>query len=443
MGLFDVLNAYPKDAPLILRESGPVMASDISSEIEKAPLDGVQSGDVVAIVGDFRPDCIAQLIALIERRTIVVPLSPDTRAQHDYFFDHAGVDWVIEDGRIERVRPRSDDPLLQILRERGNPGLILFSSGTSGRPKAILHDLVPFLSKYASSNKTMRTLTFLLFDHIGGINTLFYALHAGSQLILPSDRSPESIFKAVEREKIALLPTSPTFLRLASNSLDMESFDLSSLKIVTYGTEVMEENLLHRWNALLPHVDFRQTYGMSELGILAVKSRGRDSLFIKIGGGVETKVDDGILKLKSPGRMIGYMNANSPFDNEGFYNTKDIVDVEEDAEGIWFRIRGRDSEIINIGGIKIAPTDVENAVIVVDGVKQALAYGRANPITGQHMELMIVGSGVTQQAVRDAIRAKLPDNHQPARIKFVDEIPHNHRFKRLGVNAIVQNEAGS
>lgn len=297
MGLFDVLNAYPKDAPLILREGAPIMASDIIAEVEKAPLGQVQPGDVVAIVGDFRPDCIAQLIALIEARAIVVPLSPDTRAQHDYFFDHAGVDWVIEDGRIERVRPKSDDPLLRIVRDRGHPGLILFSSGTSGRPKAILHDLVPFLSKYASSNKTMRTLTFLLFDHIGGINTLFYALHAGSQLILPSDRSPESIFRAVEREKIALLPTSPTFLRLSANSLDMESFDLSSLKIVTYGTEVMEENLLHKWNALLPDADFRQTYGMSELGILAVKSRARDSLFIKIGGGVETKVDDGILKL--------------------------------------------------------------------------------------------------------------------------------------------------
>lgn len=440
MGLFDVLNAYPKDTPLILREGAPIMAADIIAEVDKAPSGPVQAGDVVAVVGDFRPDCIAQVIALIERKAIVVPLSPDTRPQHDYFFEQAGVDWVIEDGRIERVRPKSDDPLLQIMRDRGNPGLILFSSGTSGRPKAILHDLVPFLAKYASSNKTMRTLTFLLFDHIGGINTLFYALHAGSQLILPTDRTPESIFRAVEREKIALLPTSPTFLRLAANSLDMESFDLSSLKIVTYGTEVMEENLLHKWNALLPQADFRQTYGMSELGILAVKSRGRDSLFIKIGGGVETKVDDGILKLRSPGRMIGYMNAQSPFDEEGFYCTKDIVDVEEDAEGSWFRIRGRDSEIINIGGIKIAPTDVENAVIAAAGVKQALAYGRANPITGQHLELMVVGAGVSQQAVRDAIRAKLPDNYQPARIKFVDEIPHNHRFKRLGVGAIVKDE---
>jgi acyl-coenzyme A synthetase/AMP-(fatty) acid ligase len=440
MGLFDVLNAYPKGAPLILSEGAPILASDIIDEIGRAPLSPVQPGDVVAVVGDFRPDCIAQLIALIERRAIIVPLSPDTRPQHAYFFEQAGVDWKIEDRRIERVRQKSDDPLLQVVRDRGHPGLILFSSGTSGRPKAILHDLVPFLAKYASSNKTMRTLTFLLFDHIGGVNTLFYALHAGSQLILPTERSPESIFRAVEREKIALLPTSPTFLRLAANSVDMESFDLSSLKIVTYGTEVMEENLLHKWNALLPHADFRQTYGMSELGILAVKSRARDSLFIKIGGGVEARVEDGVLKLKSPGRMIGYMNAPSPFDEEGFYNTKDIVDLQEDADGVWFRIRGRDSEIINIGGVKIAPTDVENAVIAAPGVKQALAYGRPNPITGQHLELMVVGEGVSPQVLRDAIRAKLPDNHQPARIKFVNEIPHNHRFKRLGVGAIVKDE---
>ncbi|MGD9967842.1 MAG: fatty acid--CoA ligase family protein [Hyphomonadaceae bacterium] len=442
MSLFEVLKAYPREAPLILRERAPVMAGDIIAEIVRAPVDVVEPGDVVAIVGDFRPDCIAQLIALIEKRAIVVPLSPDTRAQHHYFFEQGGVDWVIAENRIERVRPkRSDDPLLRTLRDRGHPGLVLYSSGTSGRPKAILHDLVPFLAKYGASNKTMRTLTFLLFDHIGGVNTLFYALHAGSQLILPTERSPESIFRAVERERVELLPTSPTFLRLSANSLDLEGFNLSSLKIVTYGTEVMEEKLLHHWNRMLPNADFRQTYGMSELGILAVKSRARDSLFFKIGGGVECRVAEGILKLKSPGRMIGYMNAPSPFDDEGFYDTKDIVDVEADGDGPWFRIRGRDSEIVNIGGVKIAPGEVESVVAGIAGVREALAFGRPNPITGQHLELLVAGDGVTQQQVRAEIRARLPAHCQPARIKFVDRIPHNHRFKRLGAGAIMNEEA--
>ena len=82
--------------------------------------------------------------------------------------------------------------------------------------------------------------------------------------------------------------------------------------------------------AALHHVEFRQTYGMSELGILRIKSLCSNSLFMKIGGeGVESKVINNVLCLRSKSRMLGYLNAESPFDQDGWCCTKDVVDVSD------------------------------------------------------------------------------------------------------------------
>ena len=97
----------------------------------------------------------------------------------------------------------------------GNPGLVLFSSGTTGKPKAILHDLVPFFKRYTDANKSITTISFLLFDHIGGLNTFFYSFFAGAKIVFPQERTPNYIWKLIEKEKVELLPTSPSFLRLS------------------------------------------------------------------------------------------------------------------------------------------------------------------------------------------------------------------------------------
>ena len=84
----------------------------------------------------------------------------------------------------------------------------------------------------------------------------------------------------------------------------------ASLRIITYGTERMDQPTLDQLCQLLPDVDFRQTLGMSELGIVRVKSEARDSLFMKVGGeGVETRTVDGVLQIRSANRMLGYLNA--------------------------------------------------------------------------------------------------------------------------------------
>lgn len=92
--------------------------------------------------------------------------------------------------------------------------IILFSSGPTGKSKAALHDIVPMLEKFKVPRHTLRTITFLLFDHIGGFNTLMYNLSNAGCVITVQDRKPDTICRAIEQHKVQLLPTSPTFINL-------------------------------------------------------------------------------------------------------------------------------------------------------------------------------------------------------------------------------------
>ena len=126
---------------------------------------------------------------------------------------------------------------------------------------------------------------------------------------------------------------------------------------------------------------------MSELGILRIKSESRDSLYMQVGGeGIEVKIENKILFIKSKNKMIGYLNAASPFDENGWYNTKDIVETKSNK---FLKIIGRDGELINVGGLKFMPYEIEKECLKIKGIKHAKALGKDNPITGQHVELEI------------------------------------------------------
>ena len=141
----------------------------------------------------------------------------------------------------------------------------------------------------------------------------------------------------------------------------------------------MPESTLKRFNHLFPDIKLLQTYGLSEVGILRSKSKSSDSLWVKVGGeGFETRVIDGMLEIKAKSAMLGYLNATSPFTDDGWFKTGDAVEVD----GEYIKILGRKSEIINVGGEKVYPQEVENVILEIDNVAEATVYGEKNPIMG-------------------------------------------------------------
>lgn len=399
----------------------------------------IQSGDVVALESDYSPDAIALFLALIKNTNIIVPLSSLTVDEKEEFIEIAQTQHRIvanNDGTWNWFKPvggQVPNRLLQSLREKQRAGLVLFSSGSTGKSKGILHDLTKLLQRYRVKRQALRTITFLLLDHIGGINTLFHVLRNGGTIVTIEERSPSCVCGKIEKHKVELLPTSPTFLNLLLLSEEYKNHDLSSLKLITYGTEPMMESTLINLHAVLPHVKLLQTYGLSELGILRSKSKSDDSKWFKIGGeGFDIKIINNELLIKTTSSMLGYLNAPDPFDEDGYFHTGDIVEVD----GEYVKILGRDSDVINVGGQKVFPAEVENLIMQMKEVKDVVVYGEKNPITGHIVIAKVVPSAdTTSSAMKKNIynycKNKLSDYKIPVKVLLTNEPQFSSRYKKM------------
>jgi acyl-CoA synthetase (AMP-forming)/AMP-acid ligase II len=413
---------------------------DESWRLWKARLEagGLGQQAVVVLEADFSPTAIAALLALVERGCIVVPLLRSTRGDREKIYRIAEAEHRLrisetEEWDLESLPGEADHPHYATLRERGHPGLVLFSSGTSGEPKAAVHDLVPMLAKYTTKRPAWRTVTFLLFDHIGGINTILHTLSNGATLITVEDRSPDAVCAAVERSKAEVLPASPTFLRLLLLSHAQDRFDLSSIRVVNYGTEPMSEATLKQLHAVFPQAKLLQSYGLAEIGILRSKSRSNDSIWLKVGGeGVETRVVDGILEIKASSAMLGYLNAPSPLSEDGWFITGDAVEVDGD----YLKILGRRSELINVGGEKVYPKEVEDVIEAMSNVAAATVYGQPHPLMGSIVCARVAllepeDEGNFSIRLKRHCRELLPTYQVPVKVAVVGRDMIGERFKKL------------
>lgn len=354
----------------------------------------VPPGASVAIIGDYSPEVASLLIALVLNRNIVVPLTRETAHQHPRFFELADVRFRVEFAEgattFDELEGGKPNGLLDRLREEKEAGLILFTSGTTGESKGSVLKVSGLLERYrglgADKQRPMRTAVFLKLDHIGGLNTLFATLFNGGTAIPQNDRSVAAVCAAVEKHRIELLPTTPTFLNMLLFSNLHKSYDLRSLKMITYGTEPMPDSTLKAANDTLPGVRFKQTYGSTELGIFATQSESSSSIWLKISDkGASTKIHNGTLWVRTSSAMLGYLNAPNPFDDEGWYDTGDQVEVK----GEYIRILGRKSELINVGGEKVFPAEVESVLLEMPNVREAVVYAKRSPVTGNIVAAML------------------------------------------------------
>jgi long-chain acyl-CoA synthetase len=414
------------------------LADEVERWTDRLEEAAVSPGAVVSMEADFSPTTVALLLALIEQRAVIVPLTSSVETQKPEFRNVAQVEVIANVDRHDRVsfEPTgrvADHVLIRRMKSRAHPGLVLFSSGSTGKSKGSIHDFAPLLQKFHVRRHSKRTITFLLFDHIGGVNTLLYTLSNTGCVITTEDRSPDAVCRTIERHQAELLPTSPTFLNLLLLSEAHRRHDLSSLKLVTYGTEVMPESTLRRFHTLFPQVQLLQTYGLSEVGILRSKSKSSDSLWVKVGGeGFETRIVDGLLEIKAASAMLGYLNRESPFTEDGWFRTGDAVAVD----GEYIRILGRRSEIINVGGEKVYPAEVESEIQLMNGVEDVAVTGERHSITGQivtaQVRLSTAESPSEFRARMNAfLRGRLPRFKIPRRVTLTEASMHGSRFKKM------------
>lgn len=421
---------YPP-APLIVDGEEQLWLADLQAA-DVAVLKQLPRPSVVALLGDFDAWSIRCLLSLLEAGHVVVPLTAASSSQHDHFLAASHATHLLAAGRLEALPASSGGrpPILDDLLEEGSGGIVLFTTGTTGPPKAILHRATSLTGRFGRRRPALVSLGFLLFDHIGGLNTFLHLAFNGGTLVRTRERRPEPVLALCRRHGVELLPTTPTFLRLLCLHPGLVEQVPASLRLISYGTERMDPGTLEHLHRLLPEVVFRQTYGLSELGILTVHGKASDSLYFRIAEeeGVRVRITDGSLRILAPGRMLGYLNAPSPFDAEGWLDTGDLV--AEDAEG-WYTITSRRSNVINVGGLKVLPSEIEAVAHRFAGVLRCQARGVANPITGEHAELVVEpqpGVELDLAALRVHLAAGLPAWKRPARIRCAP-LAVSHRMK--------------
>lgn len=433
-------------SPAIIWQEKNIAYGDLVNKFNEALLflsnNNVIAGKVVAVAGDFTPNTIALLLALIVNKNIIVPFAQPLKESELVKMDIAEVEFLLhvnlhnDTYEITPTGRIASHSYFTRLRSKKAPGLVLFTSGTSGFPKGAVHDFDKLLVKFQTIRNSMRTVNFLLFDHWGGLNTLFHTLSNCGVVLALRERKPEAVCEFVEQYKIELLPVSPSFLNLLILSEVYKKYDLSSLKLITYGTEPMPENTLRKSKEIFPDIRFQQTYGLIELGVLRSKSKSDDSLWVKIGGeGFELRVVDNILQIKADSAMMGYLNAESPFTDDGYFITGDMVE----QEGEYYKILGRKSELINVGGEKVYPQEVENIIIGFDGITDVTVFGEKHSITGNIVCAKINVENVTDikqflKDLRQYCKAQLQSFKVPVKIYVVEEPLHSTRFKKQRSN---------
>jgi acyl-CoA synthetase (AMP-forming)/AMP-acid ligase II len=417
---------------------------------ERLALHGVRPRETVVVHGDYSIDSVATLFALFLERNVVVPVVTLTDTMLDTLVEHcrpshlvamteAGVQ--IQDfaertagaaGRTGSVHGRLGDS--------DAAGLVLLSSGSTGAPKVILHSLDGIVAEKLEKRPRRRSnalniLMVLMFDHIGGINSLLSALLVGGTAVLPRHRTPDEICALIERHRILVLPTSPTYLNLIMVGGYHRTYDLSSLRLITYGTEPMSDELLLRVHRTFPGVRLLQTFGTSETGIATTTSESSSSTYFKISGaGVEHRIVDGELQLRSRTQFLGYLNYDDDSMTEDrWFRTGDLV--EEAADG-YLRIKGRAKEVINVGGEKLLPLELESILMGSPLVEDCVVYGRPNAITGQSVCVDIKPRGeltraVLRKHVTEFLAGRVEPFKVPSKINIVDAIAVSDRMKKL------------
>ena len=396
------------------------------------------SSKVIAIIGDYSFYNLALFFALYENKNIIVPITTTVKKIQDEFIEESFCQYVIKMQEtkllIDKLEQNSSHEMIDNLKAISNAGLVLFSSGSTGKPKAMIHNLNNLINSYEDKKeKSMNMLVFLMFDHIGGLNTVFNALSMGATLIIPKNRDAKNICELIETYKIMVLPSSPTFLNLILISGEYEKYDLKSLRLITYGTETMPQSLLIKLKEAFPKVKFLQTFGTSETGISTTSSKSSDSLFMKLEDiNCEYKIVENELWLRSQTQVLGYLNASmDSFTSDGWFKTGDLVEVLEDG---FLKIIGRSKEVINVGGQKVLPSEVESIILSLDEIDDCMVYGEKNSITGQTVVCDVVLNKDIEnikKVIRLFCKDKLDAFKIPTKVNIVEKTNFNDRFKKI------------
>lgn len=351
-------------------------------------------------------------------------------------------------------RPREIAPEAPLFR--------IHTSGTTGKPKCVVHTHGDFMRELCCCVDAMRFTPDMVYQmvsqlfHIACIGAYMTLALGGTVVLLPRFEI-KNYLETIERERSTGIGVLPVVLKRLLDYPELDQYDLSSLNRINYSTCPMPPALLERAISLVgKKCRFFQSYGMTEMSsivtVLEPEDHFRDggAYLTSVGRpipGVEVRIqredgteadvgERGEILLRGPGQMSGYFRA-APGQNEaamagGWYHSKDMGYLDEKG---YLYVSGRKDDMIISGGENIYPNEVVDVLMrLTDDIAEVAVYGVPDLTWGEQVQASVVllpGSRLTEVDLREYCRANMPHYKVPKRFYLVDELPKNTTGKVL------------
>ena len=349
----------------------------------------------------------------------------------------------VGDGSLEVVRP---EELLAEAPERaadadadaepadGPQPLVIRTTGTTGAPKAARHDwrVLGQTVEKVQPKPDQRWLLAYGPQQFAGIQVLLHVLASRATLVAPFPRQPKDGLDAILSDGVTCVSATPTYWRFLLAEARSRQVQLPRLEQITLGGEASPADLLDEIRATFPLARVSQVYASTEFGSITSVNDGLPgisigSLWSPSNPTSNVRAENGELWVRAEAGMLGYADdadGDTPSPT-AWRPTGDVIEIV----GTRVLFRGRQSEIINVGGVKVHPLPVEERILALESVKAARVFGRPSKLTGAIVAVEIVPTEGTDKADADKIRrdvrnvvADLPRAWQPRSVTVVDAL---------------------
>jgi len=389
-------------------------------------------------------DPLLAAIALIEldglaRRITLYP--PDLALEHLlYVMHYAEVDAVVSDGSClsgasigaaqHAILTPALIPRASASQQRLPTEWILLTSGTTGRPKMVLHTLASVTEAIGASqpHPLVTWSTFYDIRRYGGLQIYLRAVLTRSSLLLTKPQEPVANFlERAEEAGVTHISGTPSHWRRALMS---PAANRIAPRYIRLSGEIADQTILNNLRSFYPDAEISHAFATTEAGVgfdVRDALSGFPASMLTGTPGVDLKVVDATLRIRSSRTAQRYLGENPPVlkDPEGFVDTGDVLELRDDR----YHFQGRRDGVINFGGLKVHPEEVEAVLNRHPQVRQSLVKTKKNPITGALVvaDVLLKAPSLPegelarelQQAIRQFCRESLPPHKVPAVISFI------------------------
>ena len=420
------------DLVSVIQDEKPILAAKIAEQADDLTikLRTLKAGRVA--LATQRADIIFAALSACQIARKQLLLLRESYPVNDPVWANWGVGCLLDDDLCETPLTTEGSLLAEA-------GVLLSTSGTTGKPKIALHDLGRLLGRIRPPRAAASEERWLLTYHpasFAGMQVLLTALSSRSQLIATKRQTTSLLTEAA----VQFLPThisgTPTFWRSFLLAVAPHSNRLP-LRQITLGGESVDQHTLDQIRSVFPTARVSHIYASTEAGALFAVKDGRAGFpaqWLQDGiDGVQLRIRDGVLEVLSPRAMRSYLGAgpqSNQLDGEWMI-TGDMVELVDDR----VLFRGRLDDLINVGGAKVMPEQVESALLRVPCVREARVYGIRNPLTGALVaaDIVLAHPQPEDKARREIVQhvsSSLESHKRPRIINFVAAIPVNAMGKK-------------